>query len=116
VRIPLDDLPPGGRASVEAFGRRVALFRVGSRVHAFADRCPHRGAALSCGTLTGTMLPSRTGEYVWGLEGRVLRCPWHGWEFDLEDGQSLFEPRARLHRYEAEVVGGEVVVRRPARA
>ena len=37
--------------------------------------------------------------------GEILRCPWHGWEFDMRTGQSWFDPeRTRVRRYEVEVV------------
>jgi 3-phenylpropionate/trans-cinnamate dioxygenase ferredoxin subunit len=56
------------------------------------------------------------------MEGRVLRCPWHAWEFDITTGKSLFAPEAcRVKSYEVAVesvvvetfraeVEGEVVV------
>ena len=44
----------------------------------------------------------------------MLRCPWHGWEFDVRTGQSWCEPsRIRVKRYPAEVADGEAVVRGP---
>jgi nitrite reductase (NADH) small subunit len=57
------------------------------------------------------MLPSRPQEYVLGYEDRVLRCPWHGWEFDLETGESLFDPeRWRVRVYPVRVEDGEILV------
>jgi nitrite reductase/ring-hydroxylating ferredoxin subunit len=41
---------------------------------------------------------------TWEDEGRVLRCPWHGWEFDIETGRSVFNPhRVRARSFEATV-------------
>jgi len=49
-------------------------------------------------------LPSKPGEYRWGREGEVLRCPWHGWEFDITSGRSIFNPhRVRVRTYEVTV-------------
>jgi 3-phenylpropionate/trans-cinnamate dioxygenase ferredoxin subunit len=46
------------------------------------------------------MLPSAVGEFRYGLEGRIIRCPWHGWEFDLTTGKSVFKPdRVKLKVY-----------------
>ncbi|HZP80657.1 MAG TPA: Rieske 2Fe-2S domain-containing protein, partial [Chthonomonadaceae bacterium] len=40
----------------------------------------------------------------WGREGEILRCPWHGWEFDLLTGRSLFNPhKIRVRTYEVTV-------------
>jgi nitrite reductase (NADH) small subunit len=45
------------------------------------------------------MLPSEPGTFVYGLQNRVIRCPWHNWEFDLVTGRSLFtNDRRRLSR------------------
>ena len=53
------------------------------------------------------MVPSQPLMYVYDLAGRVLRCPWHGWEFDLATGRSWCEPeRLRAARYETAVVHG----------
>ena len=42
--------------------------------------------------------PRAAGEFIWGREGEILRCPWHGWEFDLNSGQCLTD-RRRLKRF-----------------
>lgn len=36
------------------------------------------------------MMPSRPGTFVYGLEGRVLTCPWHHLEFDITTGATAF--------------------------
>ena len=56
------------------------------------------------------MLPSDPLEYVWGLDDQILRCPWHGWEFDLETGKSLFDPEGERVKTYAVVVEGDRVV------
>ena len=73
--------------------------------------CPHKGAPLCKGPVTGTMLPSEPGAYKWGMEGAVIRCPWHGWEFDLRSGTTLFgTDRRKLIRYEVSVRDGRVLL------
>jgi 3-phenylpropionate/trans-cinnamate dioxygenase ferredoxin subunit len=105
------DLQPGSRATVDADGRSIVVFNVDGRLYALRNTCPHQGAELACGTLGGTMIPSRPYEYVFGLEDRVLRCPWHGWEFDITDGQSLFAPgRVRVKTYAVRLDDDKVVV------
>lgn len=55
------------------------------------------------------MLPSDPGELVYGLDGRVLRCPWHGWEFDVRTGESIGPVDQRdLAMFFVEVESGEV--------
>ncbi len=42
----------------------------------------------------------------------MLRCPWHGWEFDLKSGVGLYDPykHERVATYEVTVEEGEVVL------
>ncbi len=49
-------------------------------------------------------------QYVYGREGEILRCAWHGWEFEIETGRSLVDPRVRARTYAVEVEDGEVYV------
>src|ERR1041385_3596672 len=106
-----EELPEGGRIVVEVEGRSVAVFNVDGHLHAVRNVCPHQGAELGAGTVGGTMVASRPQEYVPGLDGRVLRCPWHGWEFGLAAGCALFAPeRVRVRTFTARVEGDDIVV------
>jgi phenylpropionate dioxygenase-like ring-hydroxylating dioxygenase large terminal subunit len=55
-----------GPIRVELLGEALVVVRLGDDVAVFADRCPHRHARLSDGTVVG----------------RELQCPYHGWRFD----------------------------------
>lgn len=107
----LEELPPGTRRSVVLEGRAIGVLNVAGTLYALRDTCPHQGASLCRGTIGGTFLPSAPHEYVYGLEGRVLRCPWHGWEFDLTTGRSIFAPdRVRTRIYPITAEEGMVIV------
>jgi len=86
---PVEELPEGEHTIRRLGKRTVGVFHTSAGFHAVLDVCPHRGAPVCQGVVTGTMLPSPPGEFVPGLDGLVLRCPWHGWEFDLRDGTSI---------------------------
>ncbi|MDB5688757.1 MAG: Ferredoxin subunit of nitrite reductase and ring-hydroxylating dioxygenase [Sphingomonas bacterium] len=88
----LAEVPPGSRKLVQVKGRDVALFNVAGELFAVLDRCPHAGASLCRGGLTGLMSATGPGQYELSREGEILRCPWHGWEFDLRTGKSCAEP------------------------
>jgi 3-phenylpropionate/trans-cinnamate dioxygenase ferredoxin subunit len=101
------EIGPGQRKIVEVAGISIGVFNVGGTFYALRNRCPHQGAPLCRGSLKGTTLPSAPGEYVWGREGEILRCPWHGWEFDVTNGRSIFNPhRVRVRAYEVTVEPG----------
>lgn len=88
----VSELPPGSRKIVDIGGRSVGVFNVDGRFFALRNTCPHQGAPLCLGSIGAAAAPSAPGEYVWGSEGRILRCPWHGWEFDITTGESVFNP------------------------
>jgi 3-phenylpropionate/trans-cinnamate dioxygenase ferredoxin subunit len=108
----LEDFPPGSIEIREIASRSVGIVNTGSKLYAVLNLCPHARAPVCEGTLTGTMLPCSPGEVAWGMENRILRCPWHGWEFDLEDnGKSVFTGyRGRVRMYPVSVDGGTVSV------
>ena len=96
----------------EIEGRSIGVVNAGDTFYAVLNICPHELASVCAGTLTGTMLPSAPGEVEYGLDNRILRCPWHGWEFDLgNEGRSVFTSyRARVRLFPVTVDNGQVFV------
>ena len=79
--------------------------------HAVRNVCPHRAGAVCRGRIRGTMLPASPGALDYALDGKILVCPWHQHEFDVESGECLFiDDQARLVKYPVEVADGEVRV------
>jgi 3-phenylpropionate/trans-cinnamate dioxygenase ferredoxin subunit len=94
-------------------GRSIGIVNTGRRFHAVLNVCPHERAEVCRGTLTGTMLPCASGaEVQYGLHNEILRCPWHGYEFDLSaDGRAVFtEFRGRLRMFDVVIEDGQVLV------
>jgi nitrite reductase (NADH) small subunit len=107
----LEELPPGTRKLVDVDGVSVGVFNVGGEFHAIRNLCPHRGAPLCEGTIGGTMLPSEPHQYEYGMEDRLLRCPWHGWEIDIATGEPSFnQARGHVRTYPVAVREGTVVI------
>ena len=106
-----DEILPGQRKIVEIGGRSVGVFNVNGEYFAVLNRCPHQGGSLCSGRQSGVVTSTRPGEYVTSRSGEIIRCPWHGWEFDLRTGQSWFDPRAvRVRRYDVSVESGAMLV------
>lgn len=100
----VDELLPGERRIVEFEGRSIGVFNVHGEFHAVRNRCPHKGAPLCLGLAKGLVTGSQPYEYEITREGEILRCPWHGWEFDLQTGRSVFNPhRLRVKSYAVSV-------------
>jgi nitrite reductase (NADH) small subunit len=103
-----DEVPAGMRKIVDVAGKSIGIFNVDGAYYALLNRCPHQGAPLCEGRVTGTTLPSDVGEYRWAREGEILRCPWHGWEVDITNGRSIFNPhRVRVRTYDVVIEGSE---------
>jgi nitrite reductase/ring-hydroxylating ferredoxin subunit len=95
VRIAaVEDCPPGECRELVAGDRIVALFNVDGRFHALDGVCPHQGGPLGKGS----------------LQGCVVTCPWHGWQFDVSTGQHLTNRAVRHFTFPVKVENGEVFV------
>jgi 3-phenylpropionate/trans-cinnamate dioxygenase ferredoxin subunit len=98
------DIPPGKRLIVTIAGRSIGVFNVDGAFYAVRNSCPHQGGELCLGPTVGLATAERPGAITYTREGEILRCPWHGWEFDLATGRSVFDPqRTRVKSYPIEV-------------
>ena len=86
------EIPPGTGKVVVAGTRVLALFNVEGGFHAVDNTCPHRGGPLGEGH----------------LEGTVVTCPWHGWQFDVCTGSGTRNPTASLRPVSLEIEGDEI--------
>jgi 3-phenylpropionate/trans-cinnamate dioxygenase ferredoxin subunit len=101
------DVPDGARVVVEIEGRSIGVFNVGGSFYAILNRCPHMGAELCKGDVIGLVESDAPGDFRLDESQPFLACPWHGWEYDLETGQSWFSPgRTRARRFPVEVEHG----------
>jgi 3-phenylpropionate/trans-cinnamate dioxygenase ferredoxin subunit len=107
----IDDIKPGERKIVDVGGRAVGVFNINGEYFAVLNRCPHQGGSLCSGRQTSVVTSSRPGEYEVSRPNEIIRCPWHGWEFDIRTGQSWFDPRTvRVRRYDVTVEPGSVLI------
>ncbi|NNC75895.1 MAG: non-heme iron oxygenase ferredoxin subunit [Acidimicrobiia bacterium] len=89
----LADLPEGAGVKVEAYGHRIAVFRIEDDIYAIGDRCSHAEASLAEGE-------------VFDMD---VECPRHGSAFNLQTGEPDAFPATRsVPVYVAEVADGEV--------
>jgi nitrite reductase/ring-hydroxylating ferredoxin subunit len=87
VACRFEDLPPGGRKLVKIDTTEVALFNLNGVIYAIKNRCPHRGGPLIRGVLDAA---------------GGIKCPLHGWRFDLRDGSSQRPACATTYSVKAE--------------
>jgi nitrite reductase (NADH) small subunit len=87
------EIPVGQGKLVEVGGLTFAVFNGGGgRFHVTSALCPHEDGPLAEG---------------W-LEGDVVVCPWHGFDFDLATGRCRVADDLTISVYPARVVGGDV--------
>lgn len=89
----LDELPPSGRKLVKLNGIEIALFNIDGTIYAIKNRCPHRSGPLIRGFID--------------LTGGI-KCPMHGWRFDLRDGSS--ERPAKAIVYPVKIDNGMILL------
>ncbi|HEX2524874.1 MAG TPA: Rieske 2Fe-2S domain-containing protein [Geminicoccus sp.] len=111
------EIPVGGSKLVEIRGRPIAVFNVKGEYFALYDKCPHEGGSLCRGKLTSLVDSSGPGNYRLSRQGEIVRCPWHGWEFDVRTGKSYCDPvRMRVRNYAVSVEPGTRIVEGPYQA
>lgn len=93
----LAELPPGGAKEVEHEGRVYALFNIDGVISAIDGICPHQGGPLAEGAVEGTM----------------VTCPWHGWQFDVCSGKTPLGSRIKQAVFEVKVEDQDVLVAVP---
>jgi 3-phenylpropionate/trans-cinnamate dioxygenase ferredoxin subunit len=104
----LEELERMGRLVARVGGREVGVVVVDGEPRGIRNRCPHHGGPLCLGTVE-RRVGGAPGSY--SLAGRtILRCPWHGWEFDPETGVCLDDPTMRVAVYPAKAVDGRVLI------
>lgn len=87
------DIPDGGRLIVDVAGRSIGIFNVDGRFHALLNRCPHKGGDLCRGDVLDLIIADRPGNVRLEKGQKFIVCPWHGWEYDIETGQSWTSPQ-----------------------
>lgn len=111
VVAPVDELPSGTQRLVVAGGREIAVFNVEGTFYALRNQCPHQGGPLCSGFVAARLESPGPGRYNYDEGRKLVKCPWHGWEFDLATGQSWFDPtRRRVRAYPVAVESGETVL------
>jgi len=88
------EIPAGKIREVTVDGKALAIANVGGQFYAIDNTCLHRGGPLGDGP----------------LEGEIVTCPWHGWQYDVTTGKIVQNPNAGVASYKVEVRGADVFV------
>ena len=108
------DMPAGSHKEMTVKGRPIVVFNLKGEFFGLLNRCPHQGAPLSRGFLGGLLQGEGPGQVRCTRLGEIIRCPWHGWEFDIRTGQSWCDPqRIATRTYPVAVAPGGQLVEGP---
>jgi nitrite reductase (NADH) small subunit len=88
------DLRPGSIQEFDVEGIPIALANVAGKIYAINNTCLHEGGPLGEGY----------------LEGSIVTCPWHGWQFNVIDGKDVQDPSSAVSCYPTEVRADEIYV------
>ncbi len=88
------EVPPGTGKCITVDGKEIALFNIGGAFYAIDNTCLHRGGPLAEGELDGT----------------VVTCPWHGWQYDVTTGVNVMDDTEGVQRYDVKIEGGTVLI------
>ena len=88
------DLKPGTAMAVEANGIYISIYNVEGKIYATHNTCLHQGGPLSEGV----------------LEGEIITCPWHMWEYNVRTGEKVGNSSLKVATYPVEVVGTDIKV------
>lgn len=103
----VEEIGEGSRKLINIEGRAIGIFNVNGEYFAVRNECPHAGAPLCVGRTEGYASSGGPGQVSYARRGEILRCPWHGWEFDLRTGRSCWDPeRTRVRTYPTLVLSG----------
>jgi nitrite reductase/ring-hydroxylating ferredoxin subunit len=102
--MPASEIPEGGGVLVCAGDVELGVFRVTGQLVAYENRCMHQGGPVCTGEIVSRY------EQVVNDDGTVagerfddtephLVCPWHGWEYDLENGACATDHRLKLRSF-----------------
>lgn len=90
----IEEIPPGQIREIPLSGKSVAVANVDGKLFAINSVCLHHGGPLGEGE----------------LEGKVVSCPWHGWQYDVTTGKVVQQPSDGVQCYPVELRGDDIFV------
>jgi nitrite reductase/ring-hydroxylating ferredoxin subunit len=106
-----DELGPGKIISGQVGPIPVVVIRASDgTLYAMVAKCLHQGGPLDKGKLYEHMTSEEVGEYIPDKAHEILKCPWHGFEYDIRTGCVVADPSRRLQQFTVREEGDEIVV------
>jgi nitrite reductase (NADH) small subunit len=104
------EVPSGAPKIARIKSLTVGVFKLADGYYAMLNVCPHKGAAVCEGPVCGTTGHTDEREFVYERAGEIVRCAWHGWEFDIRTGEFLVDRKIRARTFPVSVEGDDIYV------
>ena len=88
------EIPEGGSKLVMVNDIPIALFNLKGKIHAWDNRCPHRGGSLADGNISN----------------KIIQCKFHLWEFDVDTACAVANSVLKVKTFEVKIKEGSVFI------
>lgn len=105
-----DDIVEGRFKVIQVGRQSIGVTRFQGALYAVLNYCPHAGAPVCAGRITGMVTSDGPGQSGYDHGRPLVRCPWHHWEFDLKEGRGLCAGTGRLATFPVREEAGQVWV------
>jgi len=90
----VNNIKEGEGKIFEVNGKKIAVFNVNGEFYAIDNTCKHKGGPLGEGY----------------LDGNIVTCPWHAWQYDVKTGENPVDPNIKVETYKVDVEKGKIKV------
>jgi nitrite reductase/ring-hydroxylating ferredoxin subunit len=92
-----DEIPDGERKLLRVEGISIGIFHLDGQFYALRNSCLHRGGPVCAGPLIGKM----------------LECPWHGFQYNVTNGELIVDPKSKLDTFAVHIENEQVILEIP---
>jgi len=89
-----DEVKAGSICEFQVAGESIAVANIAGKLCAISSVCSHEGGPLGEGY----------------LDGQIVTCPWHGWQFDVTSGKLVENPALSVKTYPLEIRGDDIFI------
>jgi len=90
----LSDLKIGNAKHVKVKNKEIAIYNVNGKIYATDNACLHHKGPLGEGQ----------------LNNNIISCPWHGWQYDITNGNCNTVPGLKLKTYKVKIDKEKIMI------
>ncbi len=99
------ELSDGDRKIVPNGKNEIGVYRIHGKLFAYLNLCPHQGGPACEGLLMAQVEEVIADDKTYhGMrfnhDDMHIVCPWHGWEFHMENGEACADPSFKLRKFD----------------